>query len=108
MLSMLLVARDAGLPLPAAAVGISPPVDPTLSGPSMRTNAWRDALLSPAFARRTMRLYVGNHPLDDPYLSPLVGTCMACRRCCSMQEATRYFLTMPGASPIARGQRVLT
>jgi len=67
----LLRLRDAGVPLPAAAVCVSPNTDPTCSGRSMRTNAWRDAVLSPKFARTMMSLYVGGHALDDPYLAPL-------------------------------------
>ena len=73
MLSTLLMIRDAGQPLPAAAVGISPNTDPTCSGESMRTNPLRDAILSPIFARRMMHHYVGSHPLNDPYLSPLIA-----------------------------------
>jgi acetyl esterase/lipase len=72
MLSTLLMIRDAGLPLPAATVGISPVTDPTCSGKSMRSNALRDAILSPTFARTMMHHYVGDHPMNDPYLSPLI------------------------------------
>jgi monoterpene epsilon-lactone hydrolase len=70
---MLLKLRDAGQPLPAAAVCISPNTDPTCSGESMKTNAPRDALLSPKFARTMMSLYVKGHDLKDPYLSPLTA-----------------------------------
>ena len=73
MLSTLLMIRDARLPLPVAAVGISPNTDPTCSGKSMRTNALRDAILSPTFAQKMMLHYVGSHPLNDPYLSPLIA-----------------------------------
>jgi len=70
-ISMLLALRDLGLPLPAAAVCISPSADPTCSGESMRTNAWKDALVSPKFVRTMTKHYVGNHDLGDPILSPL-------------------------------------
>lgn len=70
-LSCLLAIRDAGQPIPAAAVCISPNIDPTCDGKSMRANARRDASLSPKFARTMMRHYVKNHDLDDPHLSPL-------------------------------------
>ena len=73
MLSTLLMIRDAELPLPAATVGISPVTDPTCSGKSMRSNALRDTILSPIFARRMMHHYVGGHPLNDTYLSPLIA-----------------------------------
>jgi monoterpene epsilon-lactone hydrolase len=71
VLGTLLVIRDAGQPLPAAAICISPNTDPTCSGKTMRTNARRDAILSPRFQRTMMRLYVGSHDLSDPYISPL-------------------------------------
>ncbi len=71
VLGALLVLRDAGEPLPVAAICLSANTDPTCSGESMRTNANRDSILSPKFARTMMRLYVGNHDLNDPYLSPL-------------------------------------
>ena len=73
MLSTLLMIRDAGQPFPFAAVGISPNTDPTCIGKSMRSNALQDALLSSTFARTMMRHYVGGHPLNDPYLSPLIA-----------------------------------
>ncbi len=72
-LSCLLAIRDAGLPLPAAAICISPNTDPTCSGQSMKTNARRDAWLSPKFAETMMHHYVNNHNLDDPHLSPLIA-----------------------------------
>jgi len=72
-LSCLLAIRDAGLPLPAAAICISPNTDPTCTGQSMKTNARRDAWLSPKFAKTMMHHYVNNHDLDDPHLSPLIA-----------------------------------
>jgi acetyl esterase/lipase len=73
MLSTLLMIRDAGEPLPAAGIGISPNTDPSCSGKSMHSNAFRDAILSPIFARRMMHHYVGDHSLRDPFLSPQVA-----------------------------------
>jgi monoterpene epsilon-lactone hydrolase len=72
-LSTLLALRDAHEPLPAAAICISPNTDPTCSGRTMRTNAGRDAILSPTFARTMMRLYAGSHDLSDPHISPLIA-----------------------------------
>ena len=72
-ISLLLAVRDLGLPAPAAAVCISPVLDPTCSGESMRTNAHRDALLSPKFMYTVMPLYVNNHDLKDPLISPLTA-----------------------------------
>ncbi len=70
-LSTLLIIRDTGEPLPAAAVCVSPNTDISLGSRSIKTNAWRDALLSPQFLRRMASLYAGGHDLCDPYLSPL-------------------------------------
>jgi acetyl esterase/lipase len=69
----LLKIRDVGQPLPAAAVCISPNTDPTCSGRSMQTNASRDALLSPKFARTMMSLYISSHDLSVPSVSPLTA-----------------------------------
>ena len=72
-LSTLLVIRDAGQVLPAAAVCLSPNTDIALTGKSIRTNAWRDALLSPQFLRTMALLFAGGHDPCDPYLSPLTA-----------------------------------
>lgn len=67
---MVLRARDEGLPLPAAAVMLSPEVDLTESGDSFRTNAGIDAMGS---LMQANLLYAGGADLADPYLSPLFG-----------------------------------
>jgi monoterpene epsilon-lactone hydrolase len=68
--AMILRARDEGLPLPAAAVLISPEVDLTEGGDSFQTNAGIDTMGS---LMEVNLLYAAGHPLDDPYLSPLFG-----------------------------------
>jgi epsilon-lactone hydrolase len=68
--AMLLRARDEGLPLPAAAVLLSPELDLTESGDSFHTNAGIDAMGS---LMQANRLYAGSANLTDPYLSPLFG-----------------------------------
>jgi acetyl esterase/lipase len=70
-LTAALALRDSHEPLPAALVCLSPNTDGTVSGRSMHANAWRDALLSPQFARRTMSLFAGKRDRRDPCLSPL-------------------------------------
>ena len=71
-LAALLALRDQGLPLPAAAVSLSPMTDLTLSGESHRTRA--QACLSPAgMATVCSAYYAGDHDRRDPYLSPLFG-----------------------------------
>ncbi|HEY5886501.1 MAG TPA: alpha/beta hydrolase [Acidimicrobiales bacterium] len=70
--ALLLRARDEGVPLPAAAVLMTPGVDLTASSDSLQTNLGLDPLIttsgSPAFT-----LYAAGHDLTDPYLSPLYG-----------------------------------
>jgi acetyl esterase/lipase len=70
-ISVLLALRHTNQPLPGAAVCMSPNTDPTCRGKTMRTNAWKDAILSPKFARTMMRLYVNDHDLNDPLIAPL-------------------------------------
>ena len=70
-ISVLLALKQTNQPLPGAAICISANTDPTCSGNTMRTNAWKDASLTPKFARTLMRLYVNNHDLNDPLLAPL-------------------------------------
>jgi acetyl esterase/lipase len=66
----ILRARDEGLPLPAAAVLISPEVDLTESGDSFRTNAGIDPMGS---LMEVNLLYANGADLSHPYLSPLLG-----------------------------------
>jgi acetyl esterase/lipase len=70
VVSTMLLARDAGLPLPAGSISISPWADLSMSGPSYRENAGKD-LASPAFSASAARLYVGNADPRDPLLSPV-------------------------------------
>ena len=70
-ISTLLALRQVNQSLPCAAVCISPAIDPAFAGKSMRTNVWKDSLLSPQFARTMMRLYIGDHDLSDPIMAPL-------------------------------------
>lgn len=71
-LATLLALRDQGIPLPAAAVAISPWTDLKCTGESYRTNAKK--CLSPegtwtAFSKH----YVGDNDPGLPYISPLYG-----------------------------------
>lgn len=70
--ALMLRARDAGRPLPAAVVLTTPELDLTESGDSFATNLGVDTVLS----RRLMPanlLYANGHELAHPYLSPLFG-----------------------------------
>jgi len=70
-LAMLQLLRDAGEPLPAAAVCISPATDLTQEGHAQhRAN---DPMLSTQTARMFFQHYVGDHDPADPRLSPLLG-----------------------------------
>ena len=71
-LATLLALRDQGIPLPSAAVALSPWTDLKCTGESYRRNAGR--CLSPdgtwtAFSKH----YVGDHEPDLPWISPLYG-----------------------------------
>jgi len=69
--ALLLRAKDAGLPMPAALVLNTPQVDLTESGDTFQTLAGVDNNLSSL--RAPNALYAGKADLRDPYLSPLLG-----------------------------------
>jgi acetyl esterase/lipase len=68
----ILRARDEALPLPAAAVLLSPELDLTESGDSFHTNLGLDMVLTESLMPANL-LYAGGHDLSDPYVSPLFG-----------------------------------
>ena len=68
----LLRARDEGLPLPAAAVLLTPELDLTESGDSFATNRIIDVAL-PEKLPQANALYANGADLAHPYLSPLFG-----------------------------------
>ncbi|SFR90676.1 alpha/beta hydrolase fold domain-containing protein [Sphingomonas jatrophae] len=70
--ALLLHARAAGLPMPAALVLMTPEVDLTESGDSFATLAGLDPVL-PQGLHAANLLYAAGRPLDDPLLSPLFG-----------------------------------
>lgn len=70
--AVILRARDEGLPLPAAAVLMTPAVDLTEAGDSIHTNLGLDPLLQRS-SIAAFRLYAGEHDLTEPYVSPLYG-----------------------------------
>lgn len=69
----LMRARDAGLPLPACAVLLSPSTDLTLSAPSALYNAEADPMFSRAAGDLLPDLYCPGLDRRDPRLSPLFG-----------------------------------
>ncbi len=64
------VARDAGLPLPAACILHSPASDLTEAGDSFHTNDQLDVMLGGGDGG-AMQLYAAGHDLTDPRLSPI-------------------------------------
>jgi acetyl esterase/lipase len=70
-------ARDAGLPLPAALVCVSPWTDLAGTGESMRTKAGIDPCFTPEGLRLQAREYLGDadpsHPLASPLYADLSG-----------------------------------
>lgn len=69
--SLLLRAKDEGLPMPAALVLITPEVDLTESGESFQTNSGVDNILGSLLP--VNHLYAGDIDLAHPYVSPLFG-----------------------------------
>jgi acetyl esterase/lipase len=67
----LVALKRGGVPLPAAAVMMSPWVDLTLSGDSMSEKAALDPALTPDGLRRRARDYVGSGDPADGLLSPI-------------------------------------
>lgn len=72
LLAALLAGRDRGLPLPAAAVALSPFTDLTCSGESLTTNA-KTCLAPPGSWLACRNHYARGRDFSDPYLSPLCG-----------------------------------
>jgi len=70
--ALVLLARDEGLPMPAAVVLMTPGVDLTASDDSLQTNLGLDPLL-PGGSTPTFGMYAGDRDLTDPYVSPLFG-----------------------------------
>jgi acetyl esterase/lipase len=71
--ALMLAARDAGLPQPAAAAVFSPFVDLACTGESMRRNARRCAMLSAGALGVAARGYLGTADPRNPLASPLYG-----------------------------------
>jgi len=70
-IAMILAARDHGLPLPAAAMPLSPRVDLEAIGESMVTNVDTDLLASPQVVEDMTNTYLGGASRTDPWASPL-------------------------------------
>jgi acetyl esterase/lipase len=64
-------ARDAGLPLPAAAMPISPWVDMEVAGETMLSNHGRDALFTKPWVEQLAAGFLGESSPRDPLANPL-------------------------------------
>lgn len=73
-LAVLLAIRNAGLPMPAALVAMSPWADMTLSGWSILKNAGQDNVLSWAMLFVSARAYLRDASPAAPYASPLLAS----------------------------------
>lgn len=72
-LSLMMMLRDEGLPLPGCYVGMSPWTDLAGTGPSMQELDGIDPWLSTRLVEPAARAYAGGLDLDDPRVSPLYG-----------------------------------
>lgn len=72
-LSLLIRLREEGLPLPAAAVCLSPWTDLACTGESWETNRKKDIMMDPDALRKSARLYLGESDPRTPFASPLYG-----------------------------------
>ena len=72
-LSLLLALRDRGIPLPKCAVVFSPLADLRFVNPSVSANDASDDMLGEPMLRAGMGMYAGEHPPDDPLISPALG-----------------------------------
>jgi len=70
-LSLLVALRDAGDPLPAAAVCLSPFTDLAVTGESFSTKADVEFILDPEEVRESAKLYLGDASPYTPLASPL-------------------------------------
>jgi acetyl esterase/lipase len=73
VMATLLALRDAGTPLPACAVLMSPYADLTLSGESVRDKQALDPILTPDGLRLRVRDYAADADPADPHISPIFG-----------------------------------
>jgi monoterpene epsilon-lactone hydrolase len=73
VVAMLLALRDAGDPLPAAGVCISPIFDLALTGDSVTSRAARDPMILQSSLQKCSAAYRGDADPRDPLMSPLYG-----------------------------------
>lgn len=65
--------RDENLPVPSGVVLLSPALDMSLSGKSIKTKAQQEVILSSRKINYYADVYAGASPRDLPYISPVVA-----------------------------------
>jgi monoterpene epsilon-lactone hydrolase len=70
-LALLVKLRDAGKPMPAAAVALSPATDLAFSGKSMSTRLQIDPIFANMKPNTTIEDYITDHDPHEPLISPL-------------------------------------
>jgi acetyl esterase/lipase len=70
-MAVLVFLRDAGDPLPAATVCMSPWTDLKITGASLKTKAKADPFLKPAYLRRMAKDYIQDNDPRTPTISPI-------------------------------------
>ncbi len=70
-LALLVALRDAGKPLPAGAVALSPATDLAFTGDSVRTRLHLDPIFSHGGPNTIIQDYVTSHDPHEPLISPL-------------------------------------
>ncbi|MCC6778622.1 MAG: alpha/beta hydrolase [Hyphomicrobiales bacterium] len=73
VIGTLLKLRDDGVPLPGAAVALSPWTDLAMTGSSVRTNAAKDVMIRADEMTRIAGYYLGDADPHTPYASPHYG-----------------------------------
>jgi epsilon-lactone hydrolase len=100
-LATLVALRDAGDPLPAAAVCLSPWVDLEGTGASHTTKAAADPFVHKEMTEFLAQQYLGNTTPARRWPPPSMPTYMGCRRCLFRWGPPRSCSMTPPASPIA-------
>ena len=72
-IALSLLLHEKQRPLPAALACLSPWVDLTLSGKSIRTNAGKDPMLTSELGELAINAYLSNQSPELPLVSPLLG-----------------------------------
>ncbi len=70
-LALLVALRDAGKPLPAGAVALSPVTDLAFTGEAIQSRLHLDPILSQGGGSAVIQDYIGNHDPHEPLISPL-------------------------------------